>query len=338
MTLTTPAESTTALDPRSRHVPSTIARGYVVGSAEPIAPALRRITLEQFAIAVDALSDPGADLELAAIVARESVQRIAAVLRLVRVSIGSDVYRHEHEILREIDELLADLLAGDGELRALDELRARYASALRPETFGRFRGELVRTYQLRRLRALVDVDADDALARTLRRLHRARARFAAWPTEPGDDTPEDRTPIPDSFSALAPGLERTYRRGRRRWRASAAGERVDPRRWAHDVRDLGNQLELTAAAWPEVMTAARVTCRNLDAALADAMGHSALQESVEGGTPLPIDEVERSLLTSLVANARAELAEVTAALGARIYAESPSVFVGRIGSYWATRV
>ena len=32
---------------------------------------------------------------------------------------------------------------------------------------------------------------NDALAEILRRLHRAKARFAAWPTAPGGDTPAD---------------------------------------------------------------------------------------------------------------------------------------------------
>ena len=169
-------------------------------------------------------------------------------------------------------------------------------------------------------------------------MRRARARFAAWPAEGDVDTLArgGGVPVPDSFDALVDGLERSYRRGQRRWEAAAKGKRVNVRRWARDVTDLGHQLELVAAAWPGMVSAWVAVCRNLGTALADDLGHAALARTAERGTP-PLDDVEHALLTSLSAHARGELASIATALGTRIYAESPSDFAARIGSYWNTR-
>ncbi len=140
----------------------------------------------------------------------------------------------------------------------------------------------------------------------------------------------------DSVEAFAEGLGRAYRRGRRRWKSATSGDDPNPRRWERDVRDLGDQLELLAAAWPEVITAAVAGCTDLAATLSDDMGYTALQRSVGSG-PWPADEAEHSLLTALCNHTSSELAEISIALGARIYAETPSAFVTRVGSYWATR-
>lgn len=333
MSLITRSESPVGFDPRSRHLPATVPNGFVVGSDEPVAPALRRVTTEQFTVAIDALTDPGADLELAAVVSRRSLWRVAAVLRLVRGSVGSEVYRSETVVLREVDKGLGALLTNDGALRALDELRNRYASVLRPDALVRVRDDLVRDQQLRRLRAFAEHEVGGETEQTLLRLRRARARFAAWGA---GDRATAEPPTLDSFEAFTEGLERTYRRGRRRWKSAAAGEDPNPRRWERDVRDLGDQLELLAASWPEVIGAAVAGCTDLAATLSEEMGCSALRRSV-GNDARPLDDAERSLLTALCDHTRSELHRISVALGARIYAETPSAFVTRIGSYWATR-
>jgi hypothetical protein len=103
------------------------------------------------------------------------------------------------------------------------------------------------------------------------------------------------------------------------------------------VRDLGDQLELIAAAWPEVIAAAAAGCRDLAATLSDEVGYTSLHRSAEPGGTSPVHDVEHSLLASLCGHACGELTEISTALGARIYTETPSAFVARIGSYWATR-
>ena len=108
-----------ALAPRDRYLPRVEASGYIVGADEPLAVALHRLTTEQFTVAIDALSDPQADIGIATSATLRAMSRIAAVLRLVRTSIGDEASRTELMILDETTELLGSL---QKELRICDNL------------------------------------------------------------------------------------------------------------------------------------------------------------------------------------------------------------------------
>ena len=64
----------------------------------------------------------------------------------------------------------------------------------------------------------------------------------------------------------------------------------------------------------------------------------ALQNVITGRGPVEVDDVTRALVDSLCAHQRDELETVAATLAARLYAEQPDDFVGRVAQYWSTRV
>ncbi len=329
------SRSLLSLDPRSRYLPDVRADGYRVGSGEPLASALHRLTTEQFTIAIEALSDPKADIAIATVATLKSVARITAVLRLVRSSIGDEAYRTESLILRETSELLGGLLYGQPEMRALDQLRARYQPVLQPTAFADLRNQLLHRHQLHRLKALSE---GEALQRTLQRLRRARARFAAWPIDDATDARMyGREPVSNSFAALADGLRRTYKRGRKQWRKVANGELEALPSWHREVRLLENQLTIMSSSWPEVIGATAVACGQLEAVLTEEAGLAELQAVIDKDLALTLDEVERSMLDSIASNARGELGNVALVLGGRLYVEAPEAFMERMEAYWKAR-
>ncbi len=324
-----------ALDPRTRYLPEVPASGYVVGDAEPLAIALHRLTTEQFSIAIDALSDPNADLNIATTATLQAMARVAGVLRLVRSTIGDEAYRTELRILDETVELIGGLQEGQPELRALDQLRARYQPVLQPGALAPLRSQLLHRHQLHRLKALSE---GEALQQALHRLRRARARFAAWPLDDRTDTRMyGRQPVEDSFDALSTGLERTYRRGRRRWKRVREGDIEAMGKWRREVRDLGHQLEIVSTAWPEVVGATASACKQLERVLDEERGLSRLAEVVGRDRSLAVEDVEQSMLDALVAHARGELREVAEILGHRLYVEPTGQFVQRLEAYWQAR-
>ena len=326
------------LSPRDRHLPVVESQGYVVGDGEPLAVALHRLTTEQFTVAIDALGDPSADVGLATTAAIRAMSRIAAVLRLVRSSIGDEAYRTELSILRDTTRLLETLLAGQPELRALDSLRARYQSVLDPDAFGDLRHQLHQRHRLRRLQALSE---GEALQQALHRLRRARARFAAWPIDTRTDARMyGREPVPDAFDALAAGLGRTYRRGRSRWHAvEDDGNRAEEAlpKLLREVRHLGHQLAIVSSSWPEVLGAAAQTCARLEAVLAEDAGMRALSDALLNPDTVSVDPTEGAMLEALVAGTRSELHEVICTIGTRVYVEPPKAFLARMEAYWRAR-
>ncbi len=306
-----------------------------MGTTEPLALALHRLTTEQFTIAIEALSDPKADIGIATAATLKSMARIAAVLRLVRSSIGDEAYRTESLILSDTSELLSGLLSGQPEMRALDQLRARYEPVLRPTAFADLRNQLLHRHQLRRLRALSE---GEALQRTLQRLRRARARFAAWPIDDRTDARMyGREPVSDSFDALATGLGGTYKRGRKHWKRVVDGQLDASPKWHREVRHLGHQLDIVSASWPEVIGAIATACNQLEAVLGEQAAFSELQAVVANDVTLVLDDVERSMLDAIASQARSELSDIAAVLGGRLYVEPSKRFLGRMEAYWNAR-
>ena len=64
-----------------------VAQGFVIGDHEPLSVGLRRLTVEQFDVAIAHLTDPE-DLNLAIHGVRKSSKRIRSVLRLIRDDSG----------------------------------------------------------------------------------------------------------------------------------------------------------------------------------------------------------------------------------------------------------
>lgn len=327
------AGSVTALDARSRYLPGSEAGGYVLGTHETVAEALHRVSTDQLTIAIDALGDRTADVHIATTAALTGLSRTAALLRLVRDALGDDVYQTEIAVIDDTHDLLRALQSGQAELRAIDLLRARYATVLAPGALLGVRDQVLRHHQLRRLKALTE---GQALQRSLHRLRRSRARFGAQPVDvAGDATIIDREPVPDHFDSVAPGLGRAYRRCRRAWRTIDGAEPVDLARFGADVGVLARQLQLISSIWPEVLGATADAAGRLESAVGEARGLDLLAAELEAGL-LDADPVETDLLAAMVRHQRDELTGVIVVLGQRLLAEPTRLFTERIGNYWTT--
>lgn len=318
------------LMPRRRFLPGIELQDHVICTGESVAMSLRRITTEEFTQAIAVLTDPEVELGEASATASAGLGRISALLRLVRSAIGDDTCAAELKILREADAFLVGLTAGQGEVRALDEIRARYDSALRPEALSDLRDQLLHRHQVLRLEQLPALERGGALEHWLQQLRRSRARFGAWPIE---EPMHGQQPIPDSFDAFAEGLERSYHRGRKR----SGKTDTSPTKWRRDVSDLGHQIELLSGAWPAVMAATVASATSLADVLTEYARADALRAAVASDPSLMIDDTTTALVVSLCEHECSELMEVASVLSTRLYAEAPGDFVTRIERYWTTR-
>jgi len=316
---------------RRRYLPTSEASPTRLGSDEAVAVGMRRITTEQFTIAIDALTAHDGDLDAAATVARDALRRVAAMVRLVGSSIGDDARKAELDTIDAVDTMLDQLLAGSAELDALGDLEVRYADALNPDAFVPIRTELTERRQGRQLEVVAALRHDgDLIERSVRQLRRARARFGAWPVEEAHD---GRQPLGDDFSVFADGITRAYRVGRDESRAD------NPRlsRWRRATRDLAHQVDAVSCAWPEMLTATARTA----AGLADALqAHHRMATLLSTASTSPIggvDEPVVAMVDALATHECRELMGIADALATRLYAEKPSRFVARLDDWWATR-
>src|SRR5262245_58184961 len=177
-------------------------RTYRLKSGEPVREGIARIARGRIDHAVDELSGKsGSTPEESVHEARKDMKKLRALLRLVRGELGNEDYRRENSCFRDASARLSGVRDADVMLARLADLEE---DGLNPAIVTRLRRALIEHRHA--LESDGSADARDEVVATLRE---ARVRISAWPVGH------------DSFDALEPGIARTYRRGRRDFRAAA---------------------------------------------------------------------------------------------------------------------
>jgi CHAD domain-containing protein len=286
-------------------------RAYRLKAEEPLPDAVGRVARGRVDHALDELRGKSASTpEEAVHEARKDLKKLRALLRLSRDELGKAAYRRENVCFRDAARELAGTRDSDVMLEALGALEL-------PPGVGR---DLRKAIEAERERD--GGDGRNAAARAaVAILKEARKRVDDWPLER------------NSFDALAPGLKRTYRRGRRGFRAAGEEPSVEAlHEWRKRVKDLWYDHTLLRELWPPVMTTIGDQAHELSDLLGDdhdlAMLAAWVREHVPTAGPEFFGAVERR---------REELQREALALGALLYAEKPSAFVARLERLWDTR-
>ena len=295
-----------------------LSRAYRVASEERVPDEVRRIARGRIDHAIDELSGNSENSRAKAVhEARKDMKKLRALLRLVRGELGDRVYTAENACFRDTAGQLAGVRDADVMLTTLGDLEERYgglpgaANRLRPALVAhRFRASATSLKPASRTAAEVLADARD--------------RVADWPL----DT--------DGFEAFEDGLGRTYRKGRRDFRAAQklpSAERVHE--WRKRGKDLWYHLWLLQEIWKPVMTALSEEAHELSDRLGDEHDLSVLlawahrhASELDGSDP-----VLRGF-DVILDSRRHELQAQAFDYGARLYADKPSVFVGRLEGWW----
>jgi CHAD domain-containing protein len=236
--------------------------------------------------------------------ARKDMKKLRALLRLVRGEVGEKVFTREADTFRDAARELSGVRDADVMLATLADLEERYEADVGPVR------QAVEAH-----RVLTTGGGRERAARTaVAVLTEARERVDDWPLER------------DGFEALEDGLRRTYRRGRRNWRA-AVKEPSDENlhEWRKRAKDLWYHCSILEETWKPVMTALADEAHELSDRLGDDHDLAVL-----------LDFGAESL-EPLIATRRAELQEEAFAYGTRLYADKPKAFVRRL-EHWSRPV
>lgn len=292
---------------------------YRLHSDESLEAGLRRIACEQLDLAVGGLEDASLDRHEAIHEARKCCKRLRGLLRLARASLGDDVYGAENASLRDAARRLSDLRDAEALLETFDRLHERFE-----DEAGRRRIAPLRPALEARRRRLAEDDG------TLKRrvsafrdeLEGVRERVPSWPLSGAD------------FAALAPGLRRTYGRGRKAMRAAydAPGS-ARFHDWRKRVKYHRYHLDLLHELWPRQLKGRRKEVKVLGTMLGEEHDLAVLRATLEAETSSSSTEGAGALL-KLARERRAELRAAMRPLGARIFAERPKALPRRYGGYW----
>jgi CHAD domain-containing protein len=286
---------------------------------EPVAAGLKRVVTAQVDDAIAHLRGEGGTEPAEAVhEARKDVKKIRSALRLVRDEVGDDVWRRENEHYREAARTLSSFRDAEILVEALDGLGERFG----PSARGRF-DALRNQLEEENRAAYDDGSVERAMAEAAAKLAAGRARIETLPLEG------------DGWDLIAPGLHRTYRRGRKRLRAVEEEASVtNLHELRKRVKDLWYQLRLIRDADKQMLGSLADHAHDLSDHLGDDHDLALLREEVQRRRDAFASLGDQRHLLQEIDQRRGELQFAAISLGERIYTEKPKRFTKRIQRRW----
>ena len=283
------------------------ARAYRLSEGEPLPEGIALVARGRIDHAsAELLGKTDSTAEEAVHEARKDLKKLRALLRLARGELGEDTFRRENTCFRDAGRELAGVRDDDVLLDTLNSLDLSAEMEL----------ELRKKIEAHRATGGEDGRAT-ASGGVVVMLREARGRVEDWPLER------------DSFDALNQGLRRSYRRGRRDFRAARSDPTVEAlHEWRKRVKDLWYHHALLRSLWPPVMQAFGNQAHELANQLGDDHDLAVLAEWVHehaDSDPVFFEAVDAR---------RAELQSRAMHLGERLYADKPSAYVSRLRRLW----
>lgn len=299
-------------------------REYRLRTGEYVPDAVRRIARGQLIEAHQTLElAPDRKLGEAVHDTRKRLKRLRALVRLSRDAIGGEAYDRENAAFRAAGRRLSASRDARVLLETLDALRERFADELPERVTGPLRERLDddREHAEGSLR-----DGEVDTAAVLHALTEAIARTPAWKFDG------------DGFDALAPGLRRIYRRGRKAMRKACK----DPspaclHEWRKRVKDLWHATQVVRRAEPKRLKAVSRRAHELADLLGDLHDLDVLRDYVHSHPQLFDDEASRLALLAVIDRRARSLRKQALRLGRKVYKRSPKKFVRRIERGWHKR-
>jgi CHAD domain-containing protein len=289
-------------------------RSFRLNPDERLAFGVRRVARGRLDSAVQRLLNADLDEVEAVHDARKDLKKLRAVLRLVRPTIGEEVYERENARHRDAARVLSGTRDAQVRVETIDALANRFPTDPPPGGWAGVR---------------------DALAAPgeIAGLDKLRRDAAAQVEEGREALSMLGLPKPDS-ELLGSGLRRTYSRGRRRLREAAA-EPTDER--LHELRkrskDLWYHLRLVRPACEPALDPLTARADRLCDLLGDDHDLAVMSDWLDERDGEP-DPAARSHLQRLIGQRRLELQLELFDCAETIYHEKPKAFAARVVGLW----
>jgi CHAD domain-containing protein len=292
---------------------------YRLLAGEPVGPGMKRIIAARVDEAIDHLrGDLGEDSAERVHEARKDLKKTRSALRLVRDALGDEIHRRENEHYRDAGRSLSGSRDAEAMIESLDALVERFGEGARDRTAG-LREQL--EAELRDARA--GGSTERAMASAAAALAGGRPRIGSLPLQG------------DGWELIGPGIQRSYRRGRKRLRAVEEEASVaNLHELRKRVKDLWYQLRLIRDADEQMVGSLAAHAHDLSDHLGDDHDLALLRgEAVRRSTAFGEPSEQRHLI-ELIDRRRGELQFAAISLGSRIYAVKPKRFAKRLESRW----
>lgn len=324
----------TATTPASNQVVITPLPDFRLGVVEPLPVGLKRLTTSELEAAAGRFYDGEEAFATAVHEARKSTKRVRAVLRLIRFEVGEQVFSFEDDLMRNTARMVAPARDSRILVESIDVLDRVYGHLLVNGVLEETREVLDMSRQQIEVRVMED---PEIVVSVVENFERAHSRYSDWPVEASARNIYG-VGVRDEFAAIGPGFQKTYSQGRNRMvyaYGSPSAEKFH--RWRKSVKYFRHQMELLTPLWPEVVVGMAITLERVGELLGQDHDLAMLVHALNTDGRVCPDPAQRSLITALANQRRADLQTAARVLGRRVFAESPPSITGRFDAYWDSR-
>ena len=250
--------------------------------------------------------------------ARKDLKKLRSALRLLRDELGEERYRAENNAYRAAGRLLSHSRDAEVKVETVEDICERGRGSLPPGAADEWL-EALREERDTAVEATRD-GGSTGLGEALELVEDSRERVRSWPL------------ATDSWELVGPGIERAYRRGRKRMRAAEAERSAaNVHEWRKRVKDLWYQLRILEDATPKSLSDRIEVADHLADALGDHHDLAVLRDDL---LVRDLPTVRRADLVEAIAQRQEELAETAFDLGGRLYREKPKRFRKKMHRGW----
>lgn len=291
---------------------------YRLERAEAVNAGLRRVVREQIESASDYLSGKKKTTRDEAIhTARKSIKKVRATLRLALRDMGES--RTEHARLRDTAARISEFRDALVVIATFDELNKKYRGEAGAARLRSIRAGLVR----RKQEAAREEDTGPVVKAAAEALRKTSNRVSKWRLKS------------EGFTAIAPGLEETYRAGRRTLAAAHKdGNAEKLHQLRKRVKDHWYHVRLLEGLWAEMMDAYEKSLKDLETWLGEDHNLTVLRDKIAVEPGFYGKQQDIALVFDLISRYQKELREKALPLAERIYEEKPREFMRRIKRLW----
>ncbi|MBW3599850.1 MAG: CHAD domain-containing protein [Planctomycetes bacterium] len=294
---------------------------YRLRRKESLEEAIRRIAAEQIDKALAEIEDKALDRVETVHQVRKRCKKLRGLLRLARPEF-ENMYQRENACFRDAARTLSAARDADVLIETLSKLAEHFKEQTDESSVAGTRAALERN---RRQRLEENGDLSARLEQFTETMREARRRSAAWSLNDG------------GFSAIAGGVEKTYRRGRRAMRAAYADPTAERfHEWRRRAKYHGYHMRLLRNLWKPEMTVRREACDEFSDLLGDEHDLAVLRATLQSGNLEIEDDRDVEALIGLIDRRRVELHAAARPIGERLFAEKPSCLIQRFKGYWGT--
>lgn len=282
---------------------------------ESVARAVRRLCAERLDDALETL-EKGAKLQAVHHV-RKEIKKLRSLLRLIRWDIGRHTYSRHTAALRQAANLLAAFRDAQVKLNAFDTLVKYFRRNLPPQPFPEIKIALQENCLAREKQLARSIPPLKAiLSGSKKRLDDLKLDARGW-------------------KAIAPGLEKIYRRNRKSF--ETARRQPSPKNfheWRKRVKDLWHQLRLLCPAPPRALRRRTQQLEKLGNLLGDDHDLFMLQRFVARQFP---QAQPAEMLEDLIVSRQKQLRSLALKLGGRCCRQRVSRFCRQVENCWKSR-